>query len=733
MVLRTRLVVVAVVALIAAAGLGPASASLTGTAPRPAARIEARLLQDLAAAGPLGTVEALVGGTDVEAAAAALQAVGLPALLRFDKVGFVATKGSATRVRSLLAQPGVTYVQGNRPLRTTMETAPLATRVIDAESTFRAPDGSELDGSGVGVAVVDSGMAGDHPMYQDQTGKTRLLNIKQACVNLLECGSQAGNEPDEYFINATGLDTDVTALGGHGTHVASIAGGREVTTSNGVAVRGVARNASLYGLGAGAGIFTINAAASLNWVLEHHANPCGAFTPAPDVAGGCAPIRVVNNSYGSPGEYDPADFFAVVGERLVLEGVTVVWAAGNGDDPTSTDPRPNDGSVNLANPPGQSPKNGVLMVANYDDKDSGTRDGELNPSSSRGERGRPETYPDLAAPGSNILAACRPYLPICTSAYDDPNYGEIGGTSMAAPHVAGIVALLVQAYPSLTPEQIEDVLEDTAYRFGDPSTYEPDVATAAAPLPGQVRNDTPTSFDKGHGLVDLAAALHRLAGTVDPGYAGPTSPCASASNSFTDPEGDATELAVADTGVAAASYPGLDVLKSSVTPTTDGSAVRFAIGVSDLTEAPAPGATGDNFRFNFSFDSKAFEVDLTRSLGTDGTYSTEFSIFQNGLTEDVDIAAGLVGGFDVVKDEVWAIVPSDAIRKVFPESPLLTYSSRLEAVSVLAQRAEGAPGVGTATPTADTATAGCPLLLPPPPPPPPPATPKKPGKGKGRK
>lgn len=711
--LRKRALIAVGAALIGIAGIGPVSAGLPGvTAPAVSApaRIEQRLLDQLDAAGATGTVEVLVGATDATTAEAAIRGVGLTPRMTFEKVGFSATRGPAAQVRAIATQPGVTYLQGNYALRPLGNTATTTTRVVHAEDTFTAANAAELDGSGVGIAVVDSGMAGDHPMYQDATGKTRLLNIKQLCANVFECGAFAGEEADEYFVNATGIDTDAMALGGHGTHVTGIAGGREVTATNGVVVRGVARNASLYGLGAGLGIFALNAAASLNWVLEHHADPCAAFTPAPDVAGGCAPIKVVNNSYGSPGEYDPANFFAVVTERLVLEGVTVVWAAGNGDDITSSDPRPNDGSVNLTNPHGQSPKGGVLMVANYDDRGLATRSNKLNDTSSRGERGRPETYPDLAAPGTEILSTCRPYLPICTSAYEDPNFGEISGTSMAAPHIAGIVAVLLQAHPTLTPAQIEDVLEDTAYKFGDLTSYEADVATAAAPIPNQVRNDTTTSFDKGHGLVDLSAALYKLAALTDPGYVDPN-PCATVSNSFTDAQGDATQFVAVDTGVSATSYPGLDVLEVNVTA-HDANNVRFAIKVDDLTESPAPGATGDNFRFNFRFDSQDYEIDFSRELTTEGTYATDFFLFQNGLTEDVTIANGLTGAFDVVNDEVWALVPSNAIQNVYPASPLLTYQSRLESVQVVSQRMEGVPGGPAATPTADTATPACDLAVP---------------------
>jgi subtilisin family serine protease len=711
---RKRALSVVGAVLICFVGIGSASAVFPASDPLPPAQFEQRLLDQLDAAGSLGMVEVLVGATDADAAEAAIRAVGLVPAITFDKVGFSATRGTATQVRAIAAQPGVRYLQGNYALRPQGNTATITTRVVNAEDTFTAPGGSELDGSGVGIAVVDSGMAGDHPMYQDATGKTRLLNIKQMCANFFECAAHMGDEANEYFINATGVDTDLVALGGHGTHVTGIAGGREVTASNGVVVRGVARNASLYGLGAGLGIFALNAAASLNWVLEHHADPCGAFFPRPDVAGGCAPIKVVNNSYGSPGEYNPFDIFTMLSERLVLEGVTVVWAAGNGEDITATDPRPNDGTVNLSNSEGgQSPMPGVLMVANYDDRGVATRLGQLNESSSRGERGRPETYPDLSAPGTSILSACRPYLPICHDLfvrYEDQNFGEISGTSMAAPHVAGIVALLLQAHPGLTPAQIEDVLEDSAFKFGDASTYEPDVATASAPVPNQVRNDTTTSFDKGHGLVDLAAALHRLAATADPG--GGPDPCATESSSFSDPAGDATEFVFTDTHLDAISYPGLDMLTATVTP-VDANNVRFTIEVDDLTDMPAPGAIGDYFRYTFTFAGRAFELDLVRELAADGTFTTDFFLFQNGLTEDVDIANGLTGAFDTAEDEVWAIVPSNAIQNVYPDSPLLSYESNLGTPQAVSQRLEG-----VLTATVDSAAAGCTVVLPPDPTPP---------------
>jgi serine protease AprX len=71
---------------------------------------------------------------------------------------------------------------------------------------------------------------------------------------------------------------------------------------------------------------------------------------------------------------------------------------------------------------------------------------------------------------------------------------------MAAPHIAGIVAQLYQADPALTPARVEDVLEDTALKFTNGAPYQAD------PL----NPDSTASFDKGHGLVDVVAAVESL-------------------------------------------------------------------------------------------------------------------------------------------------------------------------------------------------------------------------------
>ncbi len=409
--------------------------------------------------------------------------------LTFAKIGVVAASGTRAQITQLRSQPGVQYVEaGDQPIEFFSTTSNQATRGLEATQTLTGADGTKLTGKGVSVGVIDSGVDPTHPYFKEADGSSAVVaNYKTLC------------EPTETLCTVQKLpntvDTDTLSLGGHGTHVNGIVAGRPTTLSSGAKVQGAAPGAKLVDLSTGAGLVILGADAALNWVLEHHQAPCGAGVPATT----CPPIKVTNNSYGPTGggAFDPSSTTAKLQRALAAEGVLTVWANGNDGG---------DGSSSLSNPPGMDPTPGVISVASFNDLGTGTRDGKVSDFSSRGKAGDQSTYPDISAPGENITSSCRLYLAICSTGLDPQNgpgatdigtFNTISGTSMAAPHIAGIVAQLFQANPSATPAQVEYALKTTAHKYADGAAYENGALGT-------------TSFDKGYGLVDVVAAAEQV-------------------------------------------------------------------------------------------------------------------------------------------------------------------------------------------------------------------------------
>ncbi|MDE0778249.1 MAG: S8 family serine peptidase [Nocardioides sp.] len=435
-----------------------------------------------------GRSTVLIHGDRLADAERAVRLSGMTRSTSFDKIGVVAASGTRAQIMAVRAMRGISYVEGNAPIELFNDTSNTATRGKEAIATRTGADGGALDGSGVSVAVIDSGVDPTHPYFAEADGSSAVVaNLKTVCVPATTlCTVQA--LPD--FV-----DTDTTALGGHGTHVSGIVAGRPTTLSSGETLQGAAPGAKLVSISTGAVLLILGADSALNWVLENHEAPCGAGVSALE----CPPIKVTNNSYGPTGggDFDPQSATAKLQQALAAEGVVTVWANGNDGG---------DGSENLSNPPGQDPTGGVISVASYNDQDSGTRDGTVSTFSSRGLDGTQSTYPDLSAPGDGITSSCRLYLPICATGLDPRNgpgaldlgtFNTISGTSMAAPHIAGIVAQLFQADPDATPAEVEAALKSSAYKYADGAAYEP------GPL-------GTTSYDKGYGLVDVVAAVDAL-------------------------------------------------------------------------------------------------------------------------------------------------------------------------------------------------------------------------------
>ncbi len=729
-----------------ATSASPSSAPATSTAPakrtfatasaamfnveRSTPKVDERLTSQLAAAAPTDRLVVLVHAADAAFARRAAESNGLVVVATFAKVGVVAAVGAPDGIRSVGTVRGVSYLEGDQPLSYFQDTSHEATRGEEARKGFSVnydepqPDqpgtsreecttkrdkrgrvvrdrkgrpvktcrtittppqpqppitrtltSPGVDGSGVTVAVIDSGVDAAHPMFQ-QGGKTKVVqNLKfvgfpQCTTTATNCAGPQGNTDDTFFVPVT--DSDSISLGGHGTHVAGIAAGVDVTTADGKKAHGAATGAKIVSLSVGAGLNIIGANAALNWVLEHHKDPCGK--------GACPPIKVTNNSYGPAGggEFNPESVTAKLQRALVTEGVVTVWANGNGDAQNVG----GDGSDNRSNPPGQDPTPGILTVANYDDGGAANRDNVLESSSSRGNKGRPLTYPDLSAPGSDILSACRPQLAICRgTTTTDLNYGVIGGTSMAAPHIAGIVAQLFQANPNLSPGEVEDALEDTARPFAFGGSYEPDVT-----------NDGITSFDKGHGLVDVVGAVARA--RLFHVFPAGTTPCSADGPVAVDPAGDARDVANAE-ATPLANEPALDLREGRVAWDSASQTLTMRIKVANLGAPLTNGSDGESFNFFFTHIGTEYRVNASRSATGAQTFT---------LTGAAASAPKPTGSFDAAADVVTINLPAAALKTAKVAAP--TDGTALLNLYVWSRRVAGA-----LAPIADRTGGLCPFTL----------------------
>jgi serine protease AprX len=436
-------------------GIAGLLAPLTGVVDSVTVTATATAAVDDAVARLTGTSTVLVildEDADVDQVAASV-AARVNLVSRYDRIAVLLAEGPADDLRALAEVAGVQRLEYDAPIRTFTDSSHEATggqRLLDGEVTV---DGQIVDGSGIGVAVVDTGVDGWHPDLAARMGE----NVKIV--------------PSLGLLGGTAIpfpESDTLSIGGHGTHVAGIVAG-DGTASSGT-YHGAATGATIHGVSGGTLISLHSGLEGLYWVLENH----DTVTPA---------IRVVNNSWGGgAGDYNPDGAIPRVVRELTDAGVVVVFAAGNAGG---------DGSSQATSIQCVDPTPGMICVASYDDQGTGGRDGVTSDFSSRGAIDQPNTWPDLSAPGSDIIAACRLTLPVCaTGAFGAPdplNYASLSGTSMAAPHIAGIAAQVLQVNPDLTPAEVESIL----------------VSTASGDAPG---------WEQGAGLVDAVAAVQAAAG-----------------------------------------------------------------------------------------------------------------------------------------------------------------------------------------------------------------------------
>ncbi len=340
-------------------------------------------------------------------------------------ISMTATKRQLIAVSKLRA---VRSIYGNRTLPSLADPGGNLTGGgrARADAELKAKNwGLPVTGSGVTVAVLDTGVNGLHP---DLAG--RMVN------NVLMVSTLGVGIGFNYPINIEHLPT-TDLVDGHGTFVAGVIAGSG-QMSNGK-YNGVAPGAKLLGLGAGV--------LNLFFVLE-------GFDYLLTEGADCG-VKVVNCSFSANTLYDPNDPVNVATKLLTEQGINVVFSAGNAG--------PGNGSMN---PYALAPW--VVSVGATDSA------GRLASFSSRGSFGKDR--PTLVAPGVSVVSTRSlgllgvegvlglesgsdlQYLTL----FELPFYTRSSGTSFSAPQVAGAIALMLDANPSLTPAQIKDILQRTA-------------------------------------------------------------------------------------------------------------------------------------------------------------------------------------------------------------------------------------------------------------------------------
>ena len=422
-----------------------------------APKVDPQLKSRLLTANPadlFGVILTFKGERVTDAQVSRVLGLGIRGGYRMNRLPVVAVNATAAQVQQLAGWDDLRSVYLNAPVQLyDHQSNPLigTERLRFDIDITRANGGLPVSGRGITIAVNDSGVDGTH---QDLTynvtnpaaGKTVqnvIMNMNDKDGLLIRTGTLGnvfeGLIPPSYLENQPDSDTN----GGHGTHVASIAAG--TGQASGGLYAGVAPGANVLGIGSGGGLFVLGQVAAFDYILTNQL---------------VYNIRVVNNSWGnSATDYDPDHPVNVASKALHDNNIVVVFANGNDGPAPNTQNR-------------WTPWPWVITAG------ASTKDGRLASFSSRGVFMSETVRPTILTPGTgggagntSAIIAARSRTNLTQNGLNAdleiptnflPNYTQISGTSMAAPHLSGIVANILEANRNLTPDEVRDVLVRTA-------------------------------------------------------------------------------------------------------------------------------------------------------------------------------------------------------------------------------------------------------------------------------
>lgn len=432
---------------------------------------EQRLVAQAEDDGPITVVVELrddrAQGRDARARSLAAD-VGARTVRTYDAFPYAALRADAEAIRSLATSPDVVKVHENRVYRPTLDSS---TVVIGADVAHRRG----VDGSGQAVAVLDTGIDGQHEFFGDRVvAESCHSNASGDGRSLCPGGDAEESGPGSADALTPACADGPVSLCDHGTHVAGIAAGGGGGSSP---APGVAPGADIVAVQ----VFTrYDDAASCDG-----AAPCALANTADIIAGLDDVVAIdreravaaVNLSLGSPesnAEHCPGDPVAGAFGTLAEAGVAPVVAAGNEGH-----------QAGVSSP--ACVEEAVAVGATVDDD-------TVAPFSNRGE------LLDVFAPGVDITSS------VPSASHDA--YASMQGTSMAAPHVAGALAVLRQEQPGASVDELVGLLRDTGadvtYDSGGTQVTTPriDLAEALPRVPTvltwsgpeAVANGTPTEL-----------------------------------------------------------------------------------------------------------------------------------------------------------------------------------------------------------------------------------------------